>query len=101
MAIAGLRDLCAPSYLYLVLSMILLLVMLFQNIGNTNVFCLGMYSCDVPSVAVVFILKVIYILFWTWILNLICRAGAPSVAWFLVLFPIILFFILIGMLLMS
>jgi hypothetical protein len=44
----------------------------------------------------IFIIKVVYILFWTWILNLICSAGAPGVAWFLVLLPLIVFFILIA-----
>ena len=100
MAIAGLRNLCTPSYVYLVLSIVLLFVMAAQNYGNTDVFCLGAYSCDVPSVILVFVIKLLYILFWTWVLNLICRAGAPSFAWFLVLFPILLFFVIIGLLLM-
>lgn len=100
MAIAGLRNLCTPSYVYLVLSIVLLFVMAAQNYGNTDVFCLGSYSCDVPSVILIFVIKLLYILFWTWILNLICRAGAPSFAWFLVLFPILLFFVVIGLLLM-
>ena len=36
MAIKGLRNLCTPSYVYLVISTIALIVMLYQNIGNVN-----------------------------------------------------------------
>jgi len=96
MAIAGLRNLCTPSYVYLVISMIALFIMLFQNIGNVNLYCLGSYSCSVGSTTLIFVIKILYILFWTWILNLICRAGATNIAWFLVLFPFILMFVLLA-----
>ena len=43
MAVAGLKNLCPPSLLYLVISAIAILVMAFQNLGNENVYCLGMY----------------------------------------------------------
>ena len=43
--------------------------------------------------------KLLYILFWTWILNLMCKAGATEIAWFLVLLPLIIFFLLISVLL--
>lgn len=99
--IAGLRNLCTPSYVYLIISIIVLIVMAFQNIGNEKTYCIGAYECDVYNTTIIFIIKIIYILFWTWILNLICRAGAPGLAWFLVLLPFILFFILLGMLLVS
>uniref|UniRef100_A0A6C0JHI1 Transmembrane protein n=1 Tax=viral metagenome TaxID=1070528 RepID=A0A6C0JHI1_9ZZZZ len=98
MQIAGLRNLCTPAYTYLVISIILLLVMIYQNYSFSNTYCLGSYSCTVSSTMMIFIIKILYVLFWTWILNLICRAGAPSFAWFLVLFPIILLFVLIAFL---
>jgi hypothetical protein len=98
MAIAGLRNLCTPSYVYLVLSIILLFVMALQNLSNPNVYCLGLYQCDVYSTPLIFAIKIVYVLFWTWILNLICRAGAPGLAWFLVLLPFILLFVLLGLL---
>ena len=101
MAIAGLRNLCTPSYVYLVISMIALFIMLFQNIGNANLYCLGSYSCSVGSTTLIFVIKILYILFWTWILNLICRAGATNIAWFLVLFPFILMFVLLALLMLS
>ena len=101
MAIAGLRNLCTPSYVYFIISAIALVVMLYQNVGNVNRYCVGSHSCNVSSTAIIFIIKAIYILFWTWILNLICRAGAPGIAWFLVLLPFILMFVLISLLFVS
>jgi len=96
--VAGLRNLCTPAYTYLVLSIILLLVMVYQNYSFSNTYCLGSYSCDVSSTTMIFVIKIVYVLFWTWVLNLICRAGAPSFAWFLVLFPFVLLFLLIALL---
>jgi hypothetical protein len=97
-SVAGLRNLCTPAYTYLVLSVILLLVMVYQNYGLGNTYCLGSYSCDVTSTTMIFVIKILYVLFWTWVLNLICRAGAPNFAWFLVLFPFLLLFVLIALL---
>ena len=77
--------------------MILLLAMILQNLGNTNIFHLGSYSSQVPSTTILLIIKFIYILFWTWILNLICKDGHPGIAWFLILIPFILFFVLVGL----
>jgi hypothetical protein len=95
MATIGLKNLCTPAYVYLVLSILAIVIMLFQNIGNERVYCLGSYNCDVSSTSLIFIIKIIYVLFWTWLLNVICKSGAPLVSWFLVLFPFVLFFILI------
>ena len=95
MAIAGIKNLCTPAYVYLVLSMATVLIMFIQNFGSSTTYCLGVYECNVGSVALVFLLKIVYILFWTWILNLLCRSGAESFSWFLVLFPYLMFFILL------
>ncbi len=94
--ITGLRNLCTPSYVYLVISSIALLVMIYQNFGNVNTYCLGNYSCTVSSTALIFIIKAIYILFWTWILNLMCKSDATNIAWLVLLLPVIIMFIMIG-----
>jgi hypothetical protein len=96
MAIQGLTNLCAPSKVYLVISVIALIVMLIQNFGMLNPYCLGNYSCQVSATTMIFVVKIIFILFWTWVLNLICRAGATTIAWILVLFPFIILFFLIA-----
>jgi hypothetical protein len=94
----SLKELCTPAYLYFVISIIALVIMAIQNYGNTNVYCLGDYSCGVSNTTLIFLIKLGYILLWTWILSLICKAGVPSLSWFLVLLPIIIMFVLIAML---
>jgi hypothetical protein len=101
MAFVGLKNLCTPSYVYLVISMVALFVIAAQNIGNTDRYCVGYHSCNVSSTLFIFIIKLMYILFWTWVLNLICNAGYSGISWFLVLLPLIVFFLLIGLLIIS
>ena len=101
MSIAGLRNLCTPAVIYLAISMLLLVVMYIQNRNNIDVYCLGAYECDVTNVTAIFLVKFVYILFWTWILNLICKSGWTSIAWLLLLLPVILFFLLIALLFIS
>jgi len=48
-----------------------------------------------------FLFKALYILFWTFVLNAICKAGYKEVSWFMVLLPIILLFIIIGMVILN
>jgi len=91
-----LRTLCTPSYVYLVVSAVALVAMMFQNIGNVDTYCLGSYRCNVSSTALIFVIKAIYILFWTWVLNLLCRSGHSGVAWFILLLPVILLFAILG-----
>jgi len=94
MKIVGLKNLCLPSKIYLVVSLIALVVMAIQNTGNTHMYCVGAYKCDVSlSVYIIFLLKLFYVIFWTWVLNIICRAGQPMVSWILLFMPIILFFV--------
>jgi hypothetical protein len=101
MAIVGLRNLCAPAYLYLIISVIALIIMALQNVGNVNLYCLGSYSCSVTNTMLIFLIKAVYIVFWTWILNLICRAGATNLAWFLVLLPFILMFVFLALIMFT
>lgn len=101
MSFVGLKDLCTPAYVYLVISGIALAVMFLQNLGNVNLYCLGSYSCEVSNTSMLFVIKLLYILFWTWLLNVICRGGATAFAWALVLFPIILMFLMIATMMLS
>ena len=68
-------KLCLPSKIYLVLSIFSIILALLMSINNT-LYC---------------IIKFAFALFWTWVLDLICKSGYPTVAWVLVLLPIILF----------
>jgi len=96
-----LKDLCTPSLLYFVISTIALVLVLFQNLGNVNSYHVGSFSCRVPNTAMVFIIKFIYILFWTYVLNLICRDGHVELSWLLVLLPWLLIIVMIGMLMLN
>ena len=91
-----LSELCTPSYVYFIISIICLAIIAIQNIGNSKLFSLGSFSCQVPSTIAIFLIKLVYIMFWTWILNLMCKDGHIGVAWFLVLLPFILMFVILG-----
>ena len=95
------HKLCTPAYVYLVISVFGMISMMLQNAGNTNSYCVGNFECDVPSTAAVFVGKAIYVAFWTFVLNALCKAGYKKVSWFLVLIPFILAAILIGMLMLN
>lgn len=97
----SLKDLCTPAQVYFVLSIISLVAVLLQNLGNTNSYHVGSFSCRVPNTAVIFIIKLIYILFWSWILNLICKDGHTMISWLLVLFPLVLLFVIMGLLMIN
>ncbi len=96
-----LNQLCTPAFVYFVLSVVGIIVTIFQNMGNTNKYCLGTLTCNVPSTIIIFVMKIICILFWTWVLNLMCNDGHKNIAWFLVLLPFILIFLAVGMVSMN
>lgn len=88
------KKLCTPSLLYFLISIIILFILGLQNVNNQdNILCLGTYNCNVGSKILVFILHAIYILFWTFILDIICRAGYSELSWFIFLLPFLLFFL--------
>jgi hypothetical protein len=97
----SLKELCSPSLVYFLISIISLAVVLLQNLGNKNSYHVGSFSCRVPNTYVIFIIKLIYILFWTWILNLICKDGHTEISWLLVLLPFILLFVMMGLLMLN
>jgi hypothetical protein len=96
-----LKELCTPAMIYFVISVIALVMVLLQNLGNQNSYNVGSFSCRVPNTALVFIIKLIYILFWTWVLNLICKDGHTSISWLLVLLPWIMLFVMMGILMIN
>lgn len=97
----SLKELCSPAMLYFIISIIALMMVLFQNLGNTDSYNVGTFSCRVPNTAVVFIVKFIYVLFWTYILNLICKDGHTGLSWLLVLLPWMLLFVMMGILMLN
>jgi uncharacterized membrane protein len=92
-----LKQLCSPSYVYFIISFIGLILSAIQNMGNNRIYSLGTFSCPVSSCLFVFAFKIVVILFWTWVLNLMCKDGHSEVAWFLVLLPFVIFFMVLMM----
>jgi hypothetical protein len=96
MQVVGLRNLCAPAYVYLVLSAIAFAVMLVQSTNYNNLQCIGIPGCKTPSTfngnLGAFALQAFYVLFWTWVLNIMCSQGFTYTAWALVALPFIIFF---------
>ena len=95
------KKLCTPAFLYFSLSIFSILIMAFQNLNSNNKYCVGMFECSVPNTLFIFLLKVLYVLFWTFILNLLCKNGFKEMAWFLFLLPFILLFIIIGLFILN
>jgi hypothetical protein len=89
-------GICEPAMFYLVISTILFIFLLLQNVGNTEVYCLGSYSCDVNNSFMILFIQILYILLWTFLLNAICKNISPIISWVIVLIPILLFFIFTG-----
>jgi hypothetical protein len=92
-----LKQLCTPSYVYFIISFIGLVLSAIQNMGNNRKYSLGTFSCPVSNCLFVFAFKIVVILFWTWVLNLMCKDGHSEVAWFLVLLPFVIFFMILIM----
>ena len=95
------KKLCTPASVYLFINVIIFISIAIQNFGNTTQYCVGQYKCNVPNTFSMFLFKAVYMLFWTFVLNAICKAGYKEVSWFMVLLPIILLFIIIGMVILN
>ena len=95
------KELCTPAIIYFIISIVSLVVVLLQNLGNSNSYHIGSFSCRVPNTTIVFIVKLIYVLFWTYVINLICKDGHTGLSWLLILFPWILLFVIIGLLMLN
>jgi hypothetical protein len=92
------RHLCTPAFVYFLVSSAFIVLSVFQNLtaGNNSAYRFGNLECPVANCALVFIAKLIYIAFWTWMLNLMCKNGHSTIAWIILLFPLILMFLMIG-----
>lgn len=97
------KELCTPASVYFYVSVITLTFSMLHNFTqfNNKVYKCGSYSFLVPSVIMIFLFKFVYLVFWTYLLNLMCKDKNKTLAWVLVLFPFILFFVLLGVVLMT
>jgi hypothetical protein len=89
-------SLCTPAFIYILLSSIGIIIIAYQNYGNQNLYCVGNVNCPVQSTTPIFIAKILYVLFWTFVLNTLCSYGYYKLSWFILLLPFILFFIVVS-----
>ena len=95
--VSKVQSLCTPALVFFVISVVSLFVMIFDNLENTRTYCVGNVSCNVANTSMIFIFEIMFLVFWTWLLNFICSRGYPGVAWFILLFPYILLFMVVLM----
>ncbi len=100
---AILNSLCTPALVYFVISTAAIAIMFLQSMfsPDPSAYCVGMYKCNVSSITSIFLMKIIYIVVWTWLLNIICSRGYETVSWILVLLPILIMFILIALVMLT
>jgi len=92
------NQFCTPAYVYLVVSLFFVIIVALQNHNfyENRVFCIGMYDCDNNNIAISVSLKLIFILFWTFFLNLLCKMGLSFVSWILVFLPWVIMLTILG-----
>lgn len=97
-----LKNLCTPAHIYFVVSVILLLLGYFGMNEITRIIKLNQDDNKLlqtlnftyqKDARVTYTFQIVFILVWTWILNLLCTKGYKNLSWFLVLFPWLLSFI--------
>ena len=95
-------GLCAPALLYLVLSIFGFLTILFQNCKESSSYMIGDMKVDIECHnAWFFVGKALYIIAFTWLLNVLCNKGYTNISWFLVLLPFLGMFLILGFIMLS
>ena len=72
----GISQLCTPSMVYFVLSLIGLLINVFKSFNIVSL-----------------VVKGFFVVVWSWFLNYLCSKGYATVSWLLVLLPLFIIFI--------
>jgi energy-coupling factor transporter transmembrane protein EcfT len=72
---ASFSKMCEPAKLYLVVSMIFLVMAIFNRIS-----------------ALTLVIKGVFVLIWTMVLNWLCSKGFSGLAWIIVLLPFLVLF---------
>ena len=65
-------------------------------------FACGLMKANSPINNVFYIaFEVLYVLGWTYLLNILCKKGYNKLSWLLVLLPLVAMFLLIGLLILA
>jgi len=96
------KKMCSPALIYFIISALSLTYIGFQNLnGDDQSLCVGPYKCGVASKTIVLALHFFWVMVWTFILDLVCKSGHEKLSWFIVLIPFILFFALLGLIMLQ
>tara|TARA_Y100000389_G_C17103277_1_gene337010 strand:- start:280 stop:603 length:324 start_codon:yes stop_codon:yes gene_type:complete len=96
------KQMCTPAQIYFGISFLSILIMMIQNIQDQNSYCCGLIKAPSPVNNIVyFVFKIIYVLVWTYLLNLLCKKGYKTMSWVILLLPLIAMFILVGLVIIS
>ena len=74
---ATISSLCTPALIYLILSAFFIFGSIMMNLSFVTI-----------------LIKVFFVLAWTWVLNLLCRNNLEVLSWILVLLPYLFMFVL-------
>lgn len=96
LGLGDIRKLCTPAYIYFLVSIMSLFMLIGMNMKNSDTLCVGNYECPVDNLLVVFLIKAMYIIFMTIVLDSLCKNGYANISWFLVFFPILFYFVALG-----
>ena len=91
------KKLCTPAMVYFLISISTLLMMIFSNRNSVSTLCMGEYQCPVESLFFIYIVKLAYLFIVTIILDSLCKNGYKSISWFLLLLPLLFYFVLLGL----
>lgn len=91
-----LKNLCTPAFIFLLFGVFAIIAAIVQLSGGSS-------NASTGTIIGFMALKIVYVIVWVWLLNLICKSGHTGISWFLLLFPIIfmIIFIIIIIALMS
>lgn len=94
----GFDKYCTPARIYLGISVIAITSIVIQNLlnKNNNELCIGMHKCSMEHKSLVLVFKILYMFFWAWLLNNLCKKGLKKLAWAILLIPFLLIAIIMA-----
>jgi cell division protein FtsW (lipid II flippase) len=86
-------QLCLPSLIYLILSIIGIIIYIFSTLFKTNPNYKQNFTT--ANALLVLIIKLVLMIIWTLLLNWLCSIDMAILAWVILCLPLILFFFVV------
>lgn len=80
-------GLCQPAQVYLGLSLVGMILFFFTAYDASQQFCNNSMQCQVVNTSFMMGVKLLFVLLYTWVLNVLCDRVSPWVSWVLVALP--------------